>query len=426
MDFRVPALNHRPAFSRQRSNSVPVQFSLVNVSDEEASVLFSAAERAMARRRRPVSVDSPGPIINNTHDRADVPKRAFNFSTPSRFGIGKSPLRHAVARISMDDAVKAEKENDNLDVMLQHECEETPSYEVEPAPIPSRELLCTSRELLCTSSMVSVRPPSSSSTTSSQDPISPRRQVAGPNLKAYADGLLLFTQSRLNNVAPQVVYSSGHRSDSSVPPTPDLIHEYEQDVMELSFERPALRSHFSNWSSTTDETVEDDDDAASRRMSFASSIEPRTPDEEFDMISPDSFFNEEATPRVRQTAEWTSVSPARPSSQIVTTANLRHSYLSSSSSIMNDPSSESFSYFTGFDSVSAAASSQFSASPFDHQILQTPPTPSGIPSRMQSRPSSSASSLTPLSYESRRRSRTPMGAAMDLSRSPSWLVRAVH
>lgn len=415
MNFGGQTLDRRPTFSRQRSNSVPALFSLANVSDEEACVLFSAAERATARRRRPVSVDSPGPIINNTHYQADVPKRAFNFSTPSRFGIGKSPLRNTVARILVDQIVEPEKEEEKSEVVVQEEDEETPSYEVEPAPIPSRELLSPD----C---MISIRSPSSCSNASSQDPTSPRRQVADQNLKAYADGLLLFTQSRLNNVAPQTVYLPGQLSDSSVPPTPDLVHE--QDVMELRFQRPTLRSHFSNWSSTTGET-EEDDEAESRRMSFASSMEPRTPDEESDMISPDSFFNE-ATPRVLQATEWTSISSARPSSQISATANLRYSYASSSSNTMNDPNSESFSYFTGFDSVSAFASSQFSASPFDHQVLQTPPTPSGIPSRMRSRPSSSANNFTPFSRESRRRPHTPMGEAMDVSRPPSWLVRAVH
>lgn len=416
MNIGYPAVVSRPTFSRQRSNSVPALFSLANVSDEEASVLFSAAERATARRRRPVSVDSPGPIINSRHDQADVPQRAFNFSTPSRFGIGKSPLRHTVTHMSMDAMMKREEEVEKLDVLVQED-EQAPSYEVEPAPIPSRELLAPAR-------MVSIRSPSSSSTTSSQDPTSPRRQVADQNLKAYADGLLHFTQSRLNNVTPQIIYSSAHMSDSSVPPTPDLIHEYEQDVMELNFQRPTLRSHFSNWSSTTGET-EEDVDTASRRLSYASSMEPRTPDEECGMISPDSFFNE-ATPRVRQATGWTSISSARPSSQIAAAANLRHSYASTSSNIMNDPNSESFSYFTGFDGVSAIALSQLSASPSDHQILQNPPTPSGLPSRMRSQPSSSASNFTPFPREPRRRPHTPIGEAMDLSRPPSWLVRAVH
>lgn len=380
-------------------------------------MLVSAAERATARRRRHVSVDSPGPVINNTHAQTEFPKRTFNFSTPSRFGIGKSPLRKAVPRISVGRVVKSGREEENPEVVAQEEDEETPSYEVEPAPIPSRELLSPS----C---MVSIRSPSSCSTTSSQDPTSPRRQVADQNLKAYADGLLLFTQTRLNNVAPQTLYTSSPLSDSSVPPTPDLVHDHEQDVMELRFQRPALQSHFSNWSSTTGETA-DDDETPSKRLSCASWMEPRTPDEESGMISPDSFFNE-ATPRIGQSTEWTSISSARPSSQISAAANLRHSYVSSSSNTMNDLNSESFSYFTGFDSVSAIAPSQYSASPLDHQALQTPLTPSGIPSRIRSGPSSSASNFTPFSRESRLRPHTPMGEAWDLSRPPSWLIRAVH
>ncbi|QDS73770.1 hypothetical protein FKW77_005282 [Venturia effusa] len=411
--FFGQTLDSRPAFSRQRSNSMPAVFSLVNVSDEEASVLFSAAARATSRRRRPVSVDSPGPIINNTRGRANVPKRTFNFSTPSRFGIGTSPLSKPDSRMSADQGVQPEQEQENLNSVVQEV--DTSSYEVEPAPIPSRELLLPAR-------VVSIRPSSSCSNTSLPDPTSPRRQVADPNLKAYADGLLLFTQSRLNDVAPQTVYMPGHLSDTSVPPTPDLVHD--QDVMELRFQRPILRSHFSNWSSTTGET-EYDDGTESRRLSFASSMEPRTPDEESGMISPDSFFNE-ATPRVRQTTQWTSLSSARPSSQITAAADLRYSDLSSSPNTTNDPASEPFSYFTGFDSVSAIASSQLSASPVDHRVSQTPPTPSGIPSRLRSGPSSSASNFTPFYRESRRRSHTPMGEAMDLSRPPSWLIRAVH
>ncbi|RDI82250.1 hypothetical protein Vi05172_g7953 [Venturia inaequalis] len=416
INYRAHAPNPRPTVSRQRSNSVPALFSLADVTDEEASVLFSAAERATARRRRPVSVDSPGPIINNTYGQADVPRRAFNFSTPSRFGIGKSSLRHTVPRTLVDEVVQSEKKEEKLEVIVQED-EETTPYEVEPAPIPPCGPLSPAY-------MVSIRSPSACSTTSSQDPTSPRRQVADQNLKAYADGLLHFTQTRLNIVAPQVVYSSGHLSDLSVPPTPDLVHEHEHDVLELEFQRPTLRSHFSNWSSTSSET-EEDDEVASKRLSFTPPMEPCTPDEDSGMISPDSFFSE-VTPRVRQATQWTSTSSARPSSHIATAANLRHSYVSSSSNTSNEPSSESFSYFTGFDSVSAIASLRFSASPSDHQLSQTPPTPSGIPSRMRSGPSSSASNFTPFSRESRLRPHTPMGEAMDLSRPPSWLIRAVH
>jgi len=391
----------RPGFSRQRSNSVPnavPTFSLANVSAEETNIIFSAAERATARRKRPVSVDSPGPAINLGRHQDSLPERAFNFSTPSRFGIGKSPLRNASTSSPVRPSFDFEREK-----------EQKLREEAKPTALPQRQLQSPAP-------IKSARPPSVASSLPSDDPTSPRRPVANPNLKAYADGLLRFTQSRLNTVAPQSPARTSSQYSTSIPTTPEL----ELDIMELRQQRPPLASHFSDWSSTAA-----DSEASSPHLSFVSPLEPRTPDEESGMLSPDSFFNE-ITPRVAQSTQWAGLSSARPSSRGSAVFRPYDSPTRGRHASSNT-NSEVFSYFSGFDSATAAVTSRFSSdcsSP--NEVVRTPYTPSGAQPQSRGtnicRPASSASNRVPFS---RVRAHTPLSEMIDLQRPPSWLVQAI-
>jgi len=381
----------RPTFGRQRSNSVPA-LGLVNVSAEEAGILFSAAERATARRKRPVSVDSPGPVVNTGYDSESLPQRTFNFSTPSRYGLGGSPLKNAQSKSLVIESSEDE--------------------DIEPTPPPTQSTIPSAPT-------VSIRPPSDSSTLP-PSPISPRRQVNNPTLKAYADGIFLFTQSRLNTASPQTLQTLGLKRDPSMPATPEL----EGGITELRPQRPVLRSQFSDWSQTTMDT-----DADREYLSSAPPSEPTTPGDESGMMSPDSFFSE-VTPRVAQSSQWTSLSSARPSSGAEGVLRpfdspYRRSQIQSAST----STSESFSYFTGFDGATAATTTRLSRDFSFVDASRSSYTPSRIQSSSrgnnmapQSEPSSVASNSIPLTGSG---PHTPFGEALDLSRPPSWLVRAI-
>jgi hypothetical protein len=407
----------RPNFSRQRSNSVPV-FGLVNVSAEERSVLFNAAERATARRRRPVSVDSPGPAMSKGYDPESIQPRAFNFSTPSRRGFGGSHLRNAVPSIVSEQSTPSDED------------EITPTRD-DSKPLPAlplesmTETPTTSLENMDQRPVVAEQTQSAVSSPSSS-PISPRRQVPNQTLKAYADGLFLFTRSRLQTAAPQNLKSLGLSVDSSSeespPPTPEL---EEDEVREMSPVRPPLRSQFSDWSATTTDSEDDYDGYLS-----SAPASPHTPDMNTSLLSPDSFFGVDITPRVAQRTQWTSLSSARPSSGIEAAApqSLRSSTTFGTTSA--NSTSDTFSYFTGFDSVTAAVETTSSQNHTPLELLQSPyytpsrtqpPLPNSHASH--SEPTSSVSDFTPF-Y--RVEGLTPgMDEMIDLSRPPSWLVRAI-
>jgi hypothetical protein len=403
----------RPTVSRQRSNSVPV-FGLVNVSAAEASVLFSAAERATARRRRPASVDSPGPSVSYNYDVRSIQTKVFNFSTPSRCGFGSSPLRNPVPSIASEHSTPSEDEI-------------TPTND-DSKPLPplpqDREVESPALNFMDQEPIVAVRPPSGASLFSSP-PLSPRRQVPNQTLKAYADGLFLFTQSRLQTAAPENLKSLGLTLDmdydGSAPPTPEL---EEEDVRELSPRRPELRSQFSDWSGTTTDNEDDYDGYLS-----SAPPSPHTPDMEIGLLSPDSFFNAEVTPRVVQRTQWATLSSARPSSGIeAASQSLRSSDTHATTS--STSTSDSFSYFAGFDSVTNAVETGFSSNDSPLELLQSPyrTPPRTQPPRQNSflshsEPTSSVSNLTPF-Y--RVEGLAPgMDEMNGVSRPPSWLVRAI-
>jgi hypothetical protein len=404
----------RPLLSRQRSNSVPA-FSLVNVSAEEASVIFSAAERATARRRRPVSVDSPGPGLFRGYDKDSISPLVFNFSTPSRRGFSGSALKYRVPSIASEPSIHSDDEI-------------TPTKDYSK-PLPSlpqehvNQNHISSKDNTDQQSEAPVRPPLDISGLSSPT-MPPRRQVQSPTLKAYADGLFHFTQSRLQTAAPSDLRSLGLNLDTlmdeSPPPTPEL-EEEEEEVTEMRTRRPPLSSKFSDWSATTTDT-EDDDDSDGYLSSAPAS--PCTPDMDIGLLSPDSFFNADITPRVAQQTQWTSFSSARPSSGIESAPRSQRSsnpFLTTSS----NSTSDSFSYFAGFDSVTDTVETGFSHNDSPIELLQSPfhtpshtvpPCPNNHDTR--SDPTSSVSNSTPLYC-------AEDDGLFSLSRTPSWLVRAI-
>jgi hypothetical protein len=404
----------RPLLSRQRSNSVPA-FSLVNVSAEEASVIFSAAERATARRRRPVSVDSPGPDLFRGYDTDSISPLVFNFSTPSRRGLSGSCLKYRVPSIASepsihsDDEITPTKDDSKPLPSLPHE-------HMNQTPVSSKDNTDRRSEDL-------VRPPLDTSVLSSPT-MPPRRQVQSPTLKAYADGLFHFTQSRLQTAAPNNLRSLGLTLDTSMdespPPTPEL---EEEEVTEMRTRRPPLMSKFSDWSATTTDAEDDDDDDDDGYLSSAPAS-PYTPEMDSGLLSPDSFFNADVTPRVAQQTQWTSLSSGRPSSSIEAAPRSQRSsnpFVSTSS----NSTSDSFSYFAGFDSVTDAVETGFSHNDSPIELLQSPyhtpsrtvpPCPSNHDTR--SDPTSSVSNSTPFYC-------AEDDEMFSLSRAPSWLVRAI-
>lgn len=393
----------RPTISRKRSNSVPV-FGHVYVSQEEASVLVNAAERATARRqRRPASVDTPGPAVYNSYDADSLPSKPFNFSTPSRYGVGASSLRDTAR--STASSVKYSARRSESPVSSEDEDEKTPTDVSKPLPPPPQDTPANRP-------VVVVRPPSALSLPPSP-PFSPRRQVANETLKAYADGLFSFTQNRLKTAAPQNLRALGLAQDideeETPPPTPELEQEQNgnDDVAEMRRRPSLLRSKFSDWSSTTADTDTDDGYPSS-----PPSPEPRTPDGETDLISPDSFFSVESTPRVVQRSQWATLSSARPSSGVNAWS------MDSPTQISSTSSAEPFSYFAGFDSVTTAGETRFSETMSSVEAMQPPQ----YNMTSHSQPPTSSATSTPY-Y--RHDSLTPLEEPLSLSRPPSWLIKAI-
>jgi hypothetical protein len=242
---------NRPIILRQRSNSLPPGLALMNA--EEADIMFSAAERATARRRKMVSVDH---TLSKT--RLDGPDN----SSISNTTIKSSLLRQVTAiHASINKPLPPEPpKNCTQEEISPMENNSVYNKSVPPAITLPESIL----------QPIPVTPLSS-----------PRRQVASRSLKSYADGLFEFTQHRLTSTIPQL------RID---PPqvSPDGIFEESSEPRVLASvvspqpPRPFLQSRFSDWSVTTGANAE------SRRTSLA-----YTPiDLDSDMMSPNSFFSD--------------------------------------------------------------------------------------------------------------------------------------
>jgi hypothetical protein len=240
---------HRPEMARQRSNSLPIGLAMMNA--EEAGIIFSAAERATARRRRIVSVyDNPWiESSSGSSDASPPPTTIPSKPSPLRM-IPQTPNWSYETDQYMDEDFKA------------------------LPPVPALDASDLSTQ------------PSPSSVTSPRMflnslPLSPRRQVPSRTLKNYADGLFMFTQNRLNSAVPQLQEA---RSES----VPSIQVEEAQTLSEIIEEgRPTLQSHFSEWS-----VQSRDSDTGTLPASWRTSAPPS--DFDFGLMSPDSFFGEVA------------------------------------------------------------------------------------------------------------------------------------
>lgn len=409
----------RPMLLRQRSNSTP-QLGLVNVSVQEAGIIFSAAEKAAARRRRPMSEFSPGP---------SVLKQAYEQNSPSAVDLRSTPpdrpsrLAHQLSTSSTSSTATAEP----LPASIQTGLEELASMQ---DSTPASSTLSSPLKRAFTS------------------PTTPKRLVPNRNLKAYADGLFLFTQSRLNNAVP----TSSMPIDLSLLVPHIQVDDASDTNSELSVEetrrnsRPLLRSRFSDWTATDSESVAELSDLEPlSRFSSRRDSGVFTPDMEASgLMSPDSFFAE-VTPKVNQTSRWTdTISRASSPTRGRYSSRQPASAASSRPRTRSTSLSERFSYFAGFDS--ATAPGEASALFPDIEILQSPYTPSTQPprskrsSRLSMMCSSSASDTTPFLKAIAnpiQMQDPPCPTALPVSpevqlqmkeveaRPPSWLVRAI-
>jgi len=143
------------------------------------------------------------------------------------------------------------------------------------------------------------------------------------------------------------------------------------------------------------------------------------------MMTPDSFFSE-VTPRMQQTAQWTAMASGRPSSQLEDDSfYLESPFRPPTWQHRTDSvkSSDVFSYFTGFDSVTEAAGTRLSNDMSPSEKLWTSASrlqhSQGIP---RSSPGSAASNYTPFMHA---QSSSPYAEMMALSRTSSWQISAM-
>jgi hypothetical protein len=245
----------RPAVSRQRSNSLPVGLATMNA--QEADMIFSAAEKATARRRRIASVDHAALV------EEDVPDNTGFSPLPTTSTIKPSPLRNVTTQ-KRDRPSTSE----SVQTIIAHSrglCDLDPNQQSDGEKSPSAT---SPTEFIFKSLPVS--------------PVSPtKRLVQTRSLKNYADGLFQFTQTRLVSHIPQI----------GSPTFENNFDELDSSTSTSTHTaRPSLDSHFSDWSISTR-------DVESRRSSLAGQD---TPPVEIDpaLLSPDAFFSTfEDTPR---------------------------------------------------------------------------------------------------------------------------------
>lgn len=239
----------RPFIARHRSNSLPVGL-MASIKPEEAGMMFSAAERATARRRGNASMDTPTRTDN-----------VYAIQPPSLTEITTKPSRRR---------------------RITHVRDSLPIHH-------NRESSRALRDLDA-NQVINGRPTSPSTNfllkTLPISPVSPiKRQVTTRSLKTYADGLFQFTQHALVSTIPLV---------ASPPQTPKIFgDELDSPDTIASFpshlQRPVLESKFSDWSISTG--------VDSRRSSVTISSPPNM-DMGLSLMSPDSFFaGFDATPR---------------------------------------------------------------------------------------------------------------------------------
>lgn len=234
----------RPEIHRLRSNSVPIAVSLMDCTAEEAGLIFSAAEKASARRRKAQSFDD-----------------------------------------SSKQSPKSESTVRNVDATLYEEDEEVEEYDPFRAqtPVPHDEVCL---------------PPLPESDDSTP--------VVSPGIKNYNDDMVKFVKRRLQDIAHTYSSTSQHNQQS---PQSD-----QEPVCSPSPQRPALRSHFSNWSTTSmsedgpsevelasspavmEDVVDDEADEMEIEKGYAHVVQLRHPGE-IERSSSPSYFSWPARPK---------------------------------------------------------------------------------------------------------------------------------
>jgi len=111
-------------------------------------------------------------------------------------------------------------------------------------------------------------------------PASPKRLVASPREKTYADGIYEYTRSRLTTaVAPRSRIDSVAADDH---------HDREQTSLDTPVSRPALTSRFSDWSVTTGGTMSRQGSRLVMPNPFEDDVSSPDPFFDFDFLSPES------------------------------------------------------------------------------------------------------------------------------------------
>jgi len=390
----------RPIIPRLRSNSLPPGLALMNA--QEAGMLFSAAEQATARRKKTISVDhsyfpdSPPDSLDNS------PLPTVNASA-----FKPSPLRTITSiRASMDKPLPPAPLDHGLQSL------ERPQS-LKKSPPSSLDL---------PDSLIQILPMS---------PLSPnKRQVSSHSLKSYADGLFKFTHNILATSVPELQIDSPEVS----PHTPRTPEPQEQAPVYFSQHlRPPLESKFSDWSIATGENIE------SRRNSLAySPVEL-----DLAMMSPDSFFGDDSTPRRRdfEVKRFSGMSFAS-SETYEPRSTLPQSTPPSRTSVVKD---EEISYFTNYDRFLEQDSSHqnwplpnafppenvvIDLSPMEMIVSPQTPAPSSRVQRadmairhmIRSAPLLTANASPCTLYSS---PSTPLHQAEVAVRVPNWLIGAI-
>jgi hypothetical protein len=249
--------SHRPYIpQRQRSTSLPPGLACMNT--QEAVIIFSAAEKATARRRRIQSVDTPAwaeSDANTSSEPTPMPSASTIKPSPLSQFMNSSGIHHAAEMAQ--NMTGQQPRRQTLQPMTVH---------ISPPATPDLDA-------------------SFPDDLDHSLPVSPRRQVASRSLKDYADGLFQFTQNRLTSTVPNV-------------PVQALLQSIEITEEPVSsqldkFPRPGLQSRFSDWS-----TVGMNSQAPTRDQSRRSSL-ATPPEVDIGLMSPNSFFGAgQATPKL--------------------------------------------------------------------------------------------------------------------------------
>jgi hypothetical protein len=121
------------------------------------------------------------------------------------------------------------------------------------------------------------------------NPLSPKRQVTNLSLKSYADSLFQFTQDKLTHTAPQLMVEPLQLSPEKSPQTSQQSQE-PASVVETPPHRPLLASKFSEWSIAT----------GAQSSSQADSLAHTPIELDQALLSPDSFFGTDVTPKRKE------------------------------------------------------------------------------------------------------------------------------